>query len=127
MLAYSDPGEAYRRSEVDARIRSARPEQLVIMCCEQVALGIGSAIAAELRGDRTARSKGLTRALSALTALEMGVDRNQPLADVLTNMYANAKRAILDNVVHFERATLDQVRSDFDELSQVFASLKDSA
>ncbi|MCP5395355.1 MAG: flagellar protein FliS [Sphingomonadaceae bacterium] len=127
MLAYSDPGEAYRRSEVDARIRSARPEQLVTMCCEQVSVGIGSAIAAELRGDATARSRGLTRALSALTALEMGVDRNQPLADVLTNMYANAKRAILDNVVSFDRPTLDQVRTDFAELSEVFASLKHGA
>ena len=120
MLAFTDPGEAYRRSEIDAKIRGAGTAELVVLCLEQVGAGLGSAIAAAGRRDATARSAGLTRALSALTALEMGIDRSVPIASVLDGLYGAARRTILDCVTRFNAAQLALVRKDFLELAQVF-------
>lgn len=121
MLAFTDPGEAYRRSEVDARIRGAGTGELVALCLEQVGAGLGSALMAQERGDATARSKGLTRALSALTALQMGIDRSVPIADVLDRLYGTARQAVLASVVRFDAVQLALVRRDFQDLARVFA------
>jgi len=119
MLAFTDPREAYRRSEIDARVEGgADPSDLVRLCYEQVIGGLGLAIIAHERGDRAARSKALTRALSAITALDMGVDRSAPLAGALSQLYGSARKAILDSVVSFDSVLLNQVRQDFVGISR---------
>lgn len=120
-LAPTDPGEAYRRSEIDARIRGAGTAELVCVCLEQVGTGLSSALLAQERDDAMARSKGLTRALSALTALQMGIDRSVPIAGVLDNLYGSARQAVLASVVRFDGDTLSRVRKDFLELAEAFA------
>jgi flagellin-specific chaperone FliS len=123
MLASTDPREAYRRSEIDARIQGgADPASLVQLCLEQVVGGLGSAIIAHERGDRACKSKGLTRALSAVTALDMGVDRSAPLADALLSFYGSARLAILDSVLNFDTERLRRVRQDFLDVSRVLDS-----
>lgn len=119
MLAFTDPREAYRRSEFDARVEGgADPSDLVRLCYEQAIGGLGLAVIAHERKDPAARSKALTRALSAVTALDMGVDRSAPLAGPLLQLYAAAKRAILDSVVSFDSTLLGQVRQDFVEIAR---------
>ena len=119
MLAFTDPREAYRRSEIDARVEGgADPSDLVRLCYEQVIGGLGLAIIAHERTDRAARSKALTRALSAITALDMGVDRSAPLAGALIQLYGSARKAILDSVVSFDSVLLNQVRQDFVDISR---------
>lgn len=119
MLAFTDPREAYRRSEIDARVEGgADPADLVRLCYEQAISGLGLAIIAHERKDPTARSKALTRALSALTALDMGVDRSAPLADALLQLYGAARKAILDSVVSFDGEMLGQVRQDFIDIAK---------
>ena len=123
MLAITDPREAYRRSEIDARVEGgADPANLVRLCLEQAISGLGLAIIADQREDPAARSKALTRALSAVTALDMGVDRAAPLADALLQIYGAAKRAILDSVVSFDAERLGRVREDFVDIAQALSA-----
>lgn len=119
MLAFTDPREAYRRSEIDARVEGgADPADLVRLCYEQAIGGLGLAIIAHQRKDPAARSKALTRALSSVTALDMGVDRSAPLAHALLQLYSAAKKAILDSVVAFDSEMLGQVRQDFVDIAK---------
>ena len=119
MLAFTDPREAYRRSEIDARVEGgADPADLVRLCLEQAVGGLGLAIIAHERRDPAARSKALTRALSAITALDMGVDRSAPLAAALLHIYGAARKAILDSVLAFDAELLGTVRQDFVEIAR---------
>jgi flagellin-specific chaperone FliS len=123
MLAVTDPREAYRRSEIDARVQGgADPADLVLLCLEQAIGGLGLAVIAHARKDPAARSKALTRALSAITALDMGVDRSAPLAAALLQLYGAAKRAILDSVVSFDADRLGRVRQDLVDISRALAT-----
>jgi flagellar protein FliS len=122
MLAFTDPREAYRRSEIDARIEGgADPADLVRLCMEQAIGGLGLAIIAHERHDPAGRSKALTRALSAVTALDIGVDRSAPLAAALLQIYGGARKAILDSVTAFDTALLSQVRQDFVEIARALS------
>ena len=78
MLTLTDPHEAYRRSSLDARVQGGDSAALVQLCLEQAVTALGSALYAQEKGDVALRSKALTRALTAITALEMGVDRDAP-------------------------------------------------
>lgn len=123
MLAFTDPREAYRRSEIEARIQGVGdPGELVRICIDQVVGGLGLALITHKRPDPTARSKALSRALSALIALEMGVDQSAPLAPALMQLYGAAKKAILDSVVTFDEETLGHVRADFVEIGRSLKS-----
>lgn len=112
-LALTDPNEAYRISEIDARLDGAPTEELVTFCLGQVIQGLGAAISAHEHKSPTARSKALTRALTALTALEMGVDRHAPLADALLHIYGGARRSLLGCVLSFDPEVLATIRGDF--------------
>ncbi|MBT2133178.1 flagellar protein FliS [Croceibacterium sp. LX-88] len=119
MLAFTDPREAYRRSEIEARIQGiGDPGDLVRICIEQVVGGLGLALITNKRPDPAARSKALSRALSALIALEMGVDQSAPLAPALMQLYGAAKRTILDSVISFDSEMLGRVRADFIEIGR---------
>lgn len=122
MLASTDPHEAYRRSAFDARVQSGDTAALVLLCLEQAIAGLGGALLANERGDPAARSKALTRALTAVTALEMGVDRSAPLAGSLLLLYGAARRAVLDSVVSFDPAVLSPVRQDLLEIEAALRS-----
>lgn len=116
MLALTDPHEAYRRSSFDARVQGGDSAALVQLCLEQAISGLGSALFAQERGDPSLRSKALTRTLTAITALEMGVDRGAPLAQALLQIYGGARRAVLDSVTGFNAELLAAVRQDFVEI-----------
>lgn len=116
MLALTDPREAYRRSAFDARVQGGDPAALVGLCLEQAVQGLGSALFAQERADWPLRSKALTRTLTAITALEMGVDREAPLAQALLQVYGAARHAVLASVTRFDADMLMSVRNDFLEI-----------
>ncbi len=123
MLAlHNTPRAAYRRVSVDARIRGASQSELVAMCFEQLGSELGSAIRAHEAGDAMRRSDGLTRAFSALTALEMGLDRSQPVAGAMLHLYGAARKCILDSVSAFDCAALQELREDFREIGAAMLS-----
>lgn len=121
MLVQPNPQEAYRRVDFDARVAAARPGELVAVCFEQLSLALGSAIRAAEQGDNARRSAALTRALAALTALELGVDRQAPGAGPLLQFYAGVRRSVLDSVPQFDGPRLAALRRDVDEVGQALS------
>ncbi len=118
MLAQRDPNQVYRRIDFDARISTADPRELVKVCYEQVISGINSAMIAQDRGDNYMKSQALTRAVSALTALQMGVSGESSMADALMTLYMAARKSVLNSVLDFDPETLGRIRADFIEISQ---------
>jgi flagellar protein FliS len=116
MLAPTNPREAYRRSAFDARVHGGDTAALVQLCLEQAIAGLGGALLAHERNEPGLRSQGLTRALTAITALDMGVDRDAPLAEALLQVYGAARQAVLDSVIDFQAERLQAVRGDFVEI-----------
>lgn len=122
MLAARDPRLAYRRSSFDARLVAASPQDMVIMCLDDLLANLVRFEQADLRDDREARSAGLTRCITALTALEMGVDRATPLGPTLLQFYAAGKAALLGMMVTIEVGTLRAIKADFEEIRQSFGA-----
>ena len=114
----NDPSEAYRRVDFDARVSGADSRQLVDLCLEQVIGSVSRALHANERQDNSAKSAALTRAVAALTALQMGIDMANPTAQALVQMYQSARNAILDCVTRFNAAKLVEIRQDFTEIRE---------
>jgi flagellar protein FliS len=118
MLAIRSPNEAYRRVDFDARVEGADPRHLVGLCYEQLISSLGSAVFAQERGDNSLKSQALTRALSAITALQLGVRGDDPTAQALRHLYEATRRAVLDSAINFDAAILGTIRQDFIEISR---------
>lgn len=113
MLAKCDPREAYQRVEFDARVKGAASSELVHVCFDQLILALSTAILAEERKDAQLKSRSLTRALTSIMALQLGIDHNQEMADVLTQFYGSARKTILASSIDFDAAKLRLIRDDF--------------
>lgn len=117
MLARTSPHEAYRRVDFDARIEGANPRQLVGMCYEALTAALGTALFAHDRGDNQLKSQSLTRALSAVTALQLGVNGDEGVAQALRQIYQSARRSILDCALDFNPQIVRTMRQDFIDIS----------
>ncbi|MBS0481465.1 MAG: flagellar protein FliS [Proteobacteria bacterium] len=116
------PQEAYRQVDFDARVAGANSRQLVSLCYEQLHCALGSALWGDEHGDPALKSRALTRALTALTALQMGIDPAATLAPALTQFYRAAHAALLDCVPHFDVDAVIRIRHDFAEVGQTLAA-----
>jgi flagellar protein FliS len=119
LLTSQTPQDAYARIEFDARVAGAGPRELVSLCYDRLVGDLGTAIHAHARGDNALKSRSLTRALAAVTALQLGVSGEDAVAGALRQLYAAARRAILDSSLAFDPAQLETVRGDFIEIGQV--------
>ena len=117
MLTQRNPDTAYRRVDFDARVSSASPAELVKLCYEQLIAALGRALIAEGRADNRLKSEALTRAVSALNALQMGVIGEGEVADALHQIYTSARRSVLDCVLSFDAETIARIRQDFIEIA----------
>ena len=124
MLVQRSPQEAYRRVDFDARVASANSQELVLLCLEQVILATGSALVAHERGDNLLKSNSMTRALSALTALHLGVDSNGGVSTALAQFYGAARQSLLDCVLKFEPDRIASIRQDFIDINQAMSSVR---
>jgi flagellar protein FliS len=120
MLASNDPYDAYQRVEFDAWVKGASPQELVQICFDQLILALSTAIVANERSDARLKSRSVTRAVTALIALEMGIDREHEMAEVLSEFYGAARKSILASSVSFDREVLADMRDDFSELRNAF-------
>lgn len=125
MYALKSPAEAYRRVDFDARISGADPRQLVIVCYEQLAAALAAALLAAGRGDNARKSEALTRALAALTALQMGLDPGQPITVALATFLESGRKAVLGSVVQFEPRAIERLREDVADLLEAFRHAPD--
>jgi|EndMetStandDraft_9_1072997.scaffolds.fasta_scaffold01616_3 flagellin-specific chaperone FliS len=121
MLALRSPHEAYRRVDFDARVEGADPAQLLSMCYEQLVGALGSALFAHERGDNLLKSQSLTRGLSAITALRLGVSGEEGVAGALLQLYEAVRRSILDSALNFDPEVITRIRDDFIEISRAMA------
>ncbi|KZY23328.1 hypothetical protein A3726_28030, partial [Erythrobacter sp. HI0037] len=78
----------------------------------------------EQRDDRAARSRTLTRCVTALTALEMGIDREAELASSLAQFYGAAKNLMLDSIRALDLGKVRQLRDDLREIAFAFRAAK---
>ena len=120
MLASNDPYDAYQRVEFDAWVKGASSADLVHICFDQLIISLNTAILANERQDGRLKSRAITRAVTALIALEMGVDRDHEMAGVLTEFYGAARKSILGSSVKFDRDVLSDMRDDFSEMRSAF-------
>lgn len=122
MLALRNPQEAYRRVDFDARVAGANPQQLVVLCFEQITTALASALFAHEGGDNQAKSQAITRALAAITALQLGVAGDKGVAASLHNFYASVRRALLDAALDFAPARIATIRQDLIEIAGALLS-----
>ncbi len=113
LLARHSPQDAYRRVELDARIGGSDPRQLVALCYEQLIGALGTALHAAERGDNQKKSEGLTRALSSLTALQLGVTGDEQITWALRHLYEATRKALLDSVLNFDPKAIALIRQDY--------------
>ncbi|MBK6801927.1 flagellar protein FliS [Novosphingobium sp.] len=116
MLA-RNPQEAYRRVDFDARVAGADSRQLVALCYEQLTTSLGTALYAAQAGDNRLKSQSLTRALSAITALQLGISSTSEVAGALRLFYESARKAVLDSVLDFNAATIAAIRRDCSDVA----------
>lgn len=112
------PVEAYRRVDFDARVTGAGPAELVDLCYEHLVAALGTAVHADRGGDNGLKSRSLTRALTAITALQLGVSGEDGVAAALTQLYEAARRTVLDSAVSFDARRIEMLRSDFAEIGR---------
>ena len=122
MLARHTPQDAYRRVEIDARIGGSDPRQLLTLCYEQLIGALGSALHAVQLRDNSGKSAAMTRSLSALAALQIGVSGEEPVSHALRHLYEATRQALLDSVLVFDAATIDTIRSDYIEILRAMTS-----
>lgn len=120
MMALNSPHETYRRVDFDARVAVADPAALVGVCFEQLTGAIGTALFAEKNGDAALKSQSLTRALTAVTALQMGISEDNAVGLALRQLYDAARQSILDSAIQFDSGRLQNIRSDFIEIGEAF-------
>lgn len=117
MLVMTSPQEAYRRVDFDARVSGAGPAELVHLCFEHLVSALGTAVHADRRGDNCLKSRSMTRALTAITALQMGItEGGNGMAGALGQLYEAARRTILDSALAFDATRISTVREDFAEI-----------
>jgi flagellin-specific chaperone FliS len=116
MLACRSPHEAYRRVDFDARVSASDSSQLVHLCIEHLVGALGTALHAAKAGDNRLKSNSLTRALTSVTALQLGVSGGGDVAEALRHVYESARRAILDSAISFDSDRIATLRGDFVEI-----------
>lgn len=122
MLALRSPHEAYRRVEFDARVAGADPRQLVGMCYETLIGALGTALFAHEKNDNRLKSQSLTRALSAVTALQLGVTGDAGVTVALRQLYQSARRSILDSAITFNPDVIAVMKQDFLDISAALSA-----
>ncbi|GGB93303.1 hypothetical protein GCM10011494_09630 [Novosphingobium endophyticum] len=118
MLAHRTPHEAYRRVDFDARVHGASPAELVHLCYEHLVSALGTAIHAHGIGDNSLKSSSMTRALTAITALQLGVSGDSDVAGALKHLYESARRTLLDCAISFDPHKVETLRADFMEIGR---------
>lgn len=120
MLSRSKPNEAYRQASFDARLLGSSRDELVIFCLEDFIENLGRLELADARCDSTGRSRAITRCVTALTALELGIDRNAELGASLAHLYGSAKAVLLNSIRTTDVATIAAIKNDFGDIARAF-------
>lgn len=118
MMLARNAADTYRSVDFDARVSGATPAQLTDLCFEQLIVSLGRALHAHVASDAAGRSSALSRAVSCLLALEMGIAGQDGIAATLRELYARARASVLASVLEWDEPTLKRIRDDFIEIRE---------
>ena len=118
MLALRNPADAYRRADFDARVAGSDAKSLVLICYETLDIALASAIHAAARGDNPGKSAAITRAMSAITALQLGLRGDDGVAGALRQFLEAGRRTLLDNAIAFDADRVAALRQDFADIAR---------
>jgi flagellin-specific chaperone FliS len=76
-------------------------------------------------GSNHAKSQSITKALAAITALQLGVSGEEGVAVSLLQFYASVRRALLDSALDFDAVTVARVRRDLGEIARALTAGQD--
>ena len=115
--------EQYRQLDLNSRMASASPHQLVSILYECLNTALATAITAHSAGKSALVTIQLGRARSILSALEAGLDFEQggEMARTLATIYRSMQRR-LSNVTEYP-AALEEVREGVVEISVTWSNL----
>lgn len=108
--------DTYRSVDFDARVNGATSADLTDICFEQLIVSMGRAMHAHQAHDPAGRSNALSRAVSCLLALEMGIAGQDGIAATLRDLYARARASVLASVLAWDEPTLRRIRDDFTDI-----------
>ena len=114
----TDPHEAYRRVELDARVAGSQGRDLVGLCIKDVDAALGQALWAHEHDRPDLRRRALARAQNGLGALRLGVDPTSPLGPTLLTFYEALARGVIAAQVRFDPAQVAQVRGDLADVGR---------
>ncbi len=120
-LPRPDIARAYRRVDREAAIMGSDPRALTLLCFDEFASALGSALHADAAGAHGRRNDAVMRALSALAALRLGIDPSQSLAAAMTGLFDLAERSLRVSIVAFAPATISAILADFREIRVAMA------
>ena len=116
VLALNEPRAAYQQSNFDARVKGGTSQDIVVYCLDELALTLGMLRQADMRGNRAGRSDAITRGIAILTALEMGVDRDNELSSSLLHFYEGSRRLLLGSIAQTQVEAIEAMRNDVIEI-----------
>jgi flagellin-specific chaperone FliS len=116
--------ETYRTVDFAARVSGATPAELTDICFEQLIGSLGTAMHAHTAADPATRSRALSRAVSCLLALEMGIAGQNGIAATLRDLYVRARHAVLASVLEWDAPTLTRIRDDFVDIREAMRSTR---
>lgn len=119
----TNPAETYRRIDFDARVSGADQGQLVTLLVEELLAALQSALFAHDQGHNQRKSAAMTRAITVLTTMELGVTPGSEdgIGAALLHFYRAGKRVIFDSVISFDREAIARLHGDFDDIRRSFA------
>ena len=122
MLAQQSPQTVYRRINFDACVGSSDPGQRAELYYEQLVAALGTALFAHDQNDNRMTSEALTRAVAALTALQLDISGRGGVVDALHQLYAAARISVLDSALRFKPATIAAIRHNFVDIARALSA-----
>lgn len=121
-----DPAATYRQIDVVGRSATADGAGLVQLLYEELIAALRAAAWAAEHGKLAMKSDRVTRATAILFALEAGLDfdRGAGLSVTLANLYAGARRTIIEASIGRDSRPFRDTADSMAEIAQAWATIR---
>ena len=120
-----NPAATYRQIDVAGRTATANGAGLVQLLYDELVAALRAAAWAAEHGKLTVKSERVTRATAILFALEAGLDyvRGGEVSVTLANLYAGARRTIINASIGSDPAPFRDTAADLSEIAQAWRTV----
>ena len=121
-----NPAATYRQIDVVGRAATADGPGLVQLLYEELVSALRSAAWAAEHRQLATKSERVTRATAILFALEAGLDfdKGGQLSVTLANLYAGARRTIVDASLGYDPAPFRETADNLAEIAQAWRTIR---